>query len=80
MIRGVWPLTAACVLWPVVTLADDTPAEIEYLLEAIGSSACMFIRNGERHAATEAESHLRMKYRRAVPFALLWVYSHGRVT
>ena len=46
-----------------VTMADTAETEIQYLLEAIGQSQCMFIRNGKTHAATEAESHLRMKYR-----------------
>lgn len=41
----------------------DTEA-IEYLLDAIGSSDCTFIRNGGEHSAADAEKHLRMKYRR----------------
>ena len=44
-------------------MAGDSTAEIQYLLESIGQSHCVFIRNGETHAAAEAESHLRMKYR-----------------
>jgi hypothetical protein len=45
-------------------LAGNPETEIQYLLESVGQSNCIFIRNGESHAATEAESHLRMKYRR----------------
>ena len=42
--------------------AGTAPIEIEHLLEFVGSSACVFKRNGGRHDATEAEAHLRMKY------------------
>jgi len=45
-------------------LAGDTATEIQYMLDAIGQSNCSFIRNGNVHAATEAESHLSMKYSR----------------
>ena len=38
--------------------------EIEFLLTTIGSSGCLFIRNGSEHEPAEAESHLRMKYRK----------------
>ncbi len=40
---------------------EDT---IEYLLTAVGTSECVFIRNGKEHSAKDAEDHLRMKYRR----------------
>jgi hypothetical protein len=49
--------------------ADDIPEEINYLLQAIGSSECTFIRNGERHDSEAAEDHLRMKYSKARRFA-----------
>ena len=52
-------------------MAGDSTTEIQYLLESIGQSQCVFIRNGETHAATEAESHLRMKYRNGT----FWVNS-----
>lgn len=42
--------------------AQNSDAEIEYLLTSVGSSNCIFIRNGTQHPATDAESHLRMKY------------------
>ena len=45
-------------------LAAEPDAEIEYLLESIGSSDCTFIRNGTRHSAEKAVDHLRMKYNR----------------
>jgi hypothetical protein len=43
-------------------IAKDDAIEIEYLLTAVGSSNCVFIRNGTRHSAASAESHLRLKY------------------
>ena len=49
-------------LLPVVTMAGPADSEIQYLLESIGQSECVFVRNGKAHDATEAESHLRMKY------------------
>ncbi len=39
--------------------------EIDYLLDAIRTSGCQFVRNGESHDATAAAEHLAMKYRRA---------------
>lgn len=47
---------------------DDTQA-IEYLLTAVGSSQCTFIRNGKEYSSEEAEAHLRMKYRRGKKWA-----------
>jgi len=43
---------------------DESAAKIEYLLDSIGDSSCVFIRNGKEHDAAAAEDHLRMKYRR----------------
>ena len=59
-------------LWlPAIAVAstDSAEAEIEYLVSAIGSSDCTFIRNGKRHDAEDAEAHLRMKYRRGKRYA-----------
>ncbi|MDX1508576.1 MAG: DUF5329 domain-containing protein [Woeseiaceae bacterium] len=49
--------------------ADEAAAEIEHLLQAIGSSDCTFVRNGKQHSAEAAEQHLRMKYRRGKRYA-----------
>ncbi|MBT8108694.1 MAG: DUF5329 domain-containing protein [Gammaproteobacteria bacterium] len=49
--------------------AEDVPPEIDYLLATIGSSDCVFIRNGKHHDAADAEDHLRMKYRRGKRYA-----------
>lgn len=57
-------------LLPISVIADDeVPAEIDYLLRAIGSSNCSFIRNGENYDSRSAEDHLRMKYRRGKRYA-----------
>lgn len=56
-------------LLPTVASADSAEAEIEFLVSAIGASDCTFIRNGKRHDAADAESHLRMKYRRGKRYA-----------
>ena len=46
-------------LLPVIVWADETPAEIEYLLTTMSTSDCTFIRNGKEYDAADAESHLR---------------------
>jgi hypothetical protein len=56
-------------LHPLALFADDEDPEINYLLEAIGTSGCVFIRNGTRHDAEKAEDHLRMKYNRGRRYA-----------
>lgn len=61
-------LTVLFLLGPVAW-ADDAAEEIDFLLSAIGTSDCVFIRNGSRHNAKEAEEHLRMKYRRGKRYA-----------
>ena len=38
--------------------------EIDYLLTAVGTSDCTFIRNGKRYAAAAAQEHLQMKRKR----------------
>lgn len=57
-------------LLPINASADDeVPAEIDYLLTAVGNSGCTFIRNGKRHDSRSAEDHLRMKYRKGKRYA-----------
>ena len=43
--------------------------EINYLLDYVSASGCIFIRNGTEHAAEDASDHLRMKYRRGHRYA-----------
>jgi hypothetical protein len=45
-------------------VASQIDIEIQHLLDATGESGCSFVRNGKVHEAAEAESHLRMKYRK----------------
>lgn len=54
---------------PVFAAEPTTESEIEYLIEAIGDSGCEFIRNGKRHSASDAEDHIRMKYKRGRKYA-----------
>ncbi len=67
--RAVVALALLICLLPPGVRADEAPAEIDYLLNTIGSSDCTFIRNGKRHNAQDAEAHLRMKYRRGKRYA-----------
>ncbi len=62
-------LTIPLIFLSVGAHADEVPPEIEYLLTTVGSSDCVFIRNGKRHDAQDAEDHLRMKYRRGKRYA-----------
>jgi len=62
-------MLAAILLAPAFAAAGDPEAEIEFLITAIGHSDCTFIRNGSRHDAAAAESHLRLKYRRGKRYA-----------
>jgi len=60
-IRNLIAVVTLCSIAPITT-AQDNDSEIEHLLTAVGSSNCVFVRNGTRHTAESAESHLRMKY------------------
>lgn len=39
--------------------------EIRHLIEFVGNSGCLFIRNGDEHDARSAADHLAMKYGKA---------------
>jgi hypothetical protein len=67
--KTMFPILAALCVLAAPAQADDPSAEIDYLLSAVGSSDCTFIRNGKRHAAGKAEAHLRMKYNRGRRYA-----------
>ena len=62
-------VAALGLLLPATVFAADTEAEIEHLITSVGESGCTFVRNGSRHDAENAESHLRMKYRRGKRYA-----------
>lgn len=54
----------AGLLLPLSATAGTAEVEIDNLLSTMGRSDCVFIRNGKRHNAEDAEDHLRMKLRR----------------
>ena len=56
-------------LLPAVAAADTAEVEIEHLIATVGESGCTFIRNGSRHDADDAASHMRLKYRRGKRYA-----------
>jgi hypothetical protein len=56
-------------LLPAAAIAGETEVEIEYLITTVGESGCTFIRNGSRHDAEDAASHMRLKYRRGKRYA-----------
>jgi len=43
---------------------DNTEQEIDYLLNTVASSDCVFIRNGKEHGPEAARDHLNLKRRR----------------
>ena len=62
-------LTTLALLSPAAVFAGDAEAEIDYLITSVGESGCTFIRNGSRHEAEDAASHMRLKYRRGKRYA-----------
>ena len=57
------------VLSSATAFAGDAEVEIEYLITTVGKSGCTFIRNGSRHDAEDAASHMQLKYRRGKRYA-----------
>ena len=57
---------AGLVLGSLTALADESnmDSEIDYLLDTVVSSDCVFIRNGSEHEAEAARDHLQMKRKR----------------
>jgi len=64
-------LVTSIVTWvlPCAAMADSAQEEIDYLLDTVGHSGCTFVRNGTEHSASEAEAHLRLKYRKGAKYA-----------
>ena len=65
-------LTVLALIWVPGFAADsdiETETEIDFLLTAVGDSGCSFLRNGKTHTSSDAEAHLRMKYRRGKRYA-----------
>jgi hypothetical protein len=67
--RALALVAALALLSPAAVFANDTDVEIEHLITTVGESGCTFIRNGSRHDAEHAASHMRLKYRRGKRYA-----------
>ena len=65
-VKALWLLTM--ILATTGSAAKGSNAEIEFLLSAISSSGCQFVRNSTKYPAIKAETHLRMKYTNAVRY------------
>ncbi len=58
-------LAGGSMVAPVAAADDDVMnAEIDFLLDEVGHSGCVFVRNGKEHAARAARDHLQMKRKR----------------
>ena len=62
-------VAALVLLMPATAIAGEAETEIEHLITAVGESGCTFIRNGSRHDADDAASHMRLKYHRGKRYA-----------
>ena len=60
IILGILLLVAS----PVWADEDTMNAEIDYILDTVAASDCVFIRNGKEHDAEDARDHLSLKRRR----------------
>ena len=63
------PVLVLAMSMPALAFADQAETESEYLISTVGQSGCTFIRNGSRHDAEDAASHMRLKYRRGKRYA-----------
>lgn len=60
----VLPLLLLLALGVAPVSADNTDAEVQFLLNFVSDSGCVFTRNGSDHDAADAADHLRLKYSR----------------
>ena len=67
--RFLVPLLVLALSMPATVFADQAETEIEHLISTVGESGCTFIRNGSRHDAEDAASHMRLKYQRGKRYA-----------
>ena len=61
-------LAACMILMPGIALSASMDEEIDFLLETVGNSDCVFTRNGKDHAAEDARDHLQMKRKRGARY------------
>lgn len=47
---------------------NDSIVEIDFLLDTVAHSDCLFIRNGKTHSPADAVDHLQMKRRRGARY------------
>jgi hypothetical protein len=47
-----------------IAFSASMDEEIDFLLDTVGNSNCVFTRNGKDHAAEDARDHLQMKRKR----------------
>ena len=50
------------ILFSVTGIAQTVDQEMQYLLQSIGNSNCIFIRNGTEYPPQEAQAHIQRKY------------------
>ena len=66
-VRRAWLTAAALLCAPAavpVSASDAMDEEIDFLLESVTTSDCIFIRNEREHDAEDARDHLQMKRER----------------
>jgi len=61
-------VVACMLLVPGVAFSASMDEEIDFLLETVGSSDCIFTRNGKDHLAEDARDHLQMKRKRGARY------------
>ena len=57
-------VVACMLLVPGIAFSASMDEEIDFLLNTVGNSDCVFTRNGKDHAAGDARDHLQMKRKR----------------
>lgn len=63
-------LACGLLLAAIATAGEDgSNPEIQYLLDYVAGSGCVFLRNGDAHEAADAADHLRLKYNRGRRYA-----------
>lgn len=58
-------LAALLVALPALALEGKPAQEVDGLLDFVGKSGCIFVRNGDSYPAAEARDHLKMKLGKA---------------
>ena len=56
------------ILTPGIATSASTDEEIDFLLETVGISDCVFTRNGKDYVAEDARDHLQMKRKRGARY------------